>query len=262
MKMNLVVKIIIGVVAAIGIGIGAVFWFTSGMTDTADAFFASIKTKNYDKAYSYLAEQFRTNTSQAELEAFLARTALDNYKEASWSGRSISGGRGELNGEVKTETGGSIPLKLSFVKENSQWKIFAINKPRAGLSERENNMPTEAELLALTKEGMLKFSESVNAKDFSAFHAHIAKIWQKEWTVQRFNETFKQFIDANINMTPVIQRHTPSFDQAPEIKNNILFVKGHYPTRPSQIQFELKYIYEGLSWKLIGTKVDIVPVKA
>ncbi len=37
----------------------------------------------------------------------------------------------------------------------------------------------------------------------------------------------------------------------------VLIIRGRYPTRPSEIRFQLKYIQEGISWRLIGTKVDI-----
>jgi len=256
--MKLAIKIIIGVVAVIGIALGAVFWFTSGMTDTANAFFTSVKTNDYDKARRYLAQEFRANTSSEALQKFLISSALDKFKEANWGNRSITSGQGELDGSIKTETGGTIPLKLKFVKEEGQWKIFAIHKPSAGLSEQAG-LPSEPELVALTNESMLKFAQAVQAKDFSAFHEHVSRLWQKEYTPQKFNEVFKVFIDANINMVPAVQQTAPRFDDRPEIKDNILIIRGRYPTRPSQILFQLKYIYEGLSWKLVGTQVNIVP---
>lgn len=256
--MKRTIKILAGIAAVIAIGLGVVFWMTSGMTDSANALFASIKAKEFEKAHQYLAQEFRAATSREEFEQFLSRSTLDTVKQTSWSGRSISGDRGELDGSVETATGATIPLKLKFVRENDQWKVFSIHKPRAGIAEYDENLPAESELVALTNESMLKFAQAVQAGDFSAFHAYVSRLWQREYTVQKFEEVFKVFLDAGVNMVPAVRKNAPAFDQVPEIKDNILIMKGHYPTRPSRIQFQLKYIYEGLGWKLVGTQVNIV----
>ena len=36
----------------------------------------------------------------------------------------------------------------------------------------------------------------------------------------------------------------------------VLLLSGYYPTKPSQVYFEHKYIYEGVSWKLVGFKIE------
>lgn len=34
-------------------------------------------------------------------------------------------------------------------------------------------------------------------------------------------------------------------------------MKGYFPTRPDRFQFEQKYIYEGVGWKLVGFSYEI-----
>jgi len=258
--MNKATKIILSVIALIAISISAVFVMTSGMTDTATAFFIEVKAKNYDKAYTYLSEEFKANTSKEDFVKFLDKSALLNFKETSWSSRSISGGMGELEGSVISETGGVVPIKLSFIKENENWKIFSIFKPQAGLEQKDSSakLPSIDELMDLTDESMLKFAESVNAKDFTEFHSYVSNLWQKQFPVEKFNEIFKPFIDANIDMVPALSAHNPKFDIEPSINDDSLLVlEGHYPTQPSRLMFELSYVYEGIGWKLIGTKVNI-----
>jgi len=258
--MKKVAIILVGIVALIAIGISAVFMMTSGMTDTATAFFTDVKAKNYSKAYGYLSEDFKSNTSQNEFIKFLEKSALLNFKEASWSSRSISGGKGDLDGSVTTETGGVVPIKLGFIKEKESWKIYSIYKPRAGISQddKTGKMPSTNELLALTDESLLKFAESVNAGDFKIFHSHISNLWQKQFPVEKFNTVFKSFIDAKINLVPALKTSNPVFDIKPSINTDgVLILEGHYPTKPSQLKFKLKYVFEGVSWKLIGTSVYI-----
>jgi hypothetical protein len=62
--MNKWLKIVLGVVAVFVLGIAAVFYFTSGMVDTADNFFKAVKERDLAKALSYLAEDFTNNRGQ------------------------------------------------------------------------------------------------------------------------------------------------------------------------------------------------------
>ncbi|MDD2451499.1 MAG: hypothetical protein PHU11_01005 [Dysgonamonadaceae bacterium] len=257
--MKKVLTILGGIIVFIVLVISIVFMMTSSMSDAATAFFTEIKAKNYTQAYTYLSEDFKANTSEDEFVKFLDKSALLNFKETSWSSRSISGGKGELDGSVITENGGVVPIKLDFVKENELWKIYAIHKPQAGLtqSNASDQLPPVNELMKLTDESMLKFARSVNAKDFKEFHAYVSNLWQKQFTVEKFNDTFKPFMDANIDMVPALKANNPIFDKEPAIVDGVLALEGHYPTQPSRLMFKLEYIYEGNGWKLIGTSVNI-----
>lgn len=254
-------KIILGIVAAIAIIVGIVFTMTAGMTNTAEEFFGEIKQRNYSNAYSFLAEDFRASTSESDFYAFLESSALLNFSETNWGARSISGGQGELQGSVVTDSGGVIPLTLGFVKENGSWKIYSLQKPRAGLvnDDRTRNLPATDELTRLVDNSMTALATAVNARDFTGFHSHVSNLWRKQSTPAEFAEIFVAFTDAEIDMLPPLRLHSPVFDVEPRIEDNgTLLLQGHYPTEPSRILFELQYIYEGLAWKLIGIDVNIV----
>lgn len=253
-------KKVVLIIGIIPILLGIIFFATAGISDTATAFFEEVEAKNYTKAYSYLSEDFQANTSQRELIRFLDKSALLNFEKASWNSRSISGNQGTLGGSVITKTKGSIPIKIKFVKENNEWKIYAINKPQAGLIKENSSrdLPQKDELMKLTDESMIMFAKSVNNKDFTDFHSYISNLWKKQWSVEKFNEAFKPFMDKNINFIPALKATNPEFDVKPTTdKNGLLILEGHYPTRPSKIIFKLSYIYEGVGWKLIGTKINI-----
>jgi len=256
--MKKLLKIVIGIVVVFVVAVTVMFYLTSDMTDTAKKFFTAIKAKDYTTAYQYLSEDFRAATPQAEFTSFLEKSALLRFKDASWSNRSISGGRGELDGSVTTESGGVVPIKLGFIKENDKWLIYSIYKPQAGLAGGESGkLPSESEQVALVKESIRKFALSVNAKDFTVFHKYTSHLWQREMTVQKFNEVFKPFLENNINLLP-LDNLSPVFDGTSSIDDNgVLLIKGHYPTKPSKVLFELKYIYEGVSWKLVGTNINV-----
>lgn len=252
--------IILSIVAFIAVLVGVVFMMTSGITDTAEDFFTEIKAENYTKAYTYLSEDFKANTSEDDFIKFLGNSALLNFKETSWSSRSMSGGKGELDGSVITETGGVIPIKVGFIKENDDWKIYSLYKPEAGLVQNNSSgkLPETDELMKITDESLLKFAHSVNSKDFSEFHSYISNLWRKQITVDELNEIFKPFTDAEINLVTALNTYNPQFDVNPAInEDGVMILEGHYPTQPSVIIFKLSYIYEGIGWKLIGTDINV-----
>src|SRR5579871_3165421 len=151
--MNKLLKIVLGVVAAFVLLIGLGFWLTSGMADTADGFFKAVKIQDLAAARGYLSEDFRASTDETALKEFLTRSAILHFKDASWSERKIAGGRGELNGAIHTDSGGVVPIKLMFIEENGAWKIYAIQKPTAGLQSEDTSptVPGQADLNALVK---------------------------------------------------------------------------------------------------------------
>ncbi len=242
----------------IGSTVGLVFFMTSEMTKTADTFLSDIQLKNFSNAYSHLSNDFQNTISEPEFTSFLTTSSLASTQKFSWNSRSISGSIGELQGSITTSTGNTINLQSVLIKEDGTWKIFSLFIPQAGIvTHPSGKLPDNTKLVALIDTSLLKFAESVNAKDFSAFHSHIAYIWQKQTSIEQFKQIFQPFVDKEINMLPAINSYTPIFEPLPIInEEDILVVQGHYPTQP-QLQFKLKYIYEGIKWKLMGINVDI-----
>jgi len=254
--MNRWVKILLGVVAVF-VAIAAVFYFTSGMVDTADAFFNAVKQKDIAKARSYLAEDFKASTDERALTDFLSKGAILNFKESSWTNRQISGGRGELNGSITTDSGGVVPIKMMFVKENNAWKIYAIQKPTAGLQSEDSSptRPGKSDQIALVKQSMHDFIVSVEQKNMEHFRGSVSRLWQRQITTEQLNEAFKSVIDSGANW-PVLESFEPVL--SPEAKvdeNGVLLLTGLYQTKPN-IHFEQQYIYEGLAWKLVGFSIQ------
>jgi len=256
--MKTLVKILLGVVLFFVLVITAVFYFTSGLVDTADAFFTAVKQKDIVKARSYLAEDFKASTDEKALTEFLTKGAILDFKEASWSNRHISGGRGELDGSITTESGGAIPIKMVLVKEKDAWKIYAIQKPTAGLqsSNTAPTIPGPTDQVALVKQSMHDFLVSIEKKDMTHFRSTVSALWQKQHTTEKLNQAFKPIMDANANWT-VLENFAPILSSEPTLDaDGVLSIKGHYPTKPSKVYFEQTYIYEGLAWKLIGFNIE------
>jgi hypothetical protein len=120
-------------------------------------------------------------------------------------------------------------------------------------------VPSEKELKALTLDSLLAFNKAVAAKDFTSFHGQISKLWQGQITPSQLAETFKTFIDQEIDIA-FLSSADPVFDKPPAIDGDgVLILDGHYPTSPNKVTFRLKYLYEKTAWKLIGINLNVVP---
>ena len=70
-------------------------------------------------------------------------------------------------------------------------------------------------------------------------------------------------IESDVASVPEVCEAIASLDAtltpAPTIEKvsgvDALIVKGHYPTKPQQANFELKYTMDDGTWKLIGIKI-------
>src|SRR3546814_4646475 len=99
-------KVLLGVIAGIVAIVIAVFSFTSGMTKTADEFFAAARKGNVEQAYQYTSPDFKAGTTRDELAAFLKANALDKVTGTSWSSRAINGPTSKIEGSLTIATGG------------------------------------------------------------------------------------------------------------------------------------------------------------
>lgn len=268
--MRKILTIIGGFVVLAIAGIALIFFLSAGLTKVADQFFSHVSAGNYDKAYELVSSGFKAETSLEEMKDFLASSALTFVNDTNWNSRSVATDGGTIEGTVKNADGGSIPLKIDFVKENGNWHIHGINRAPAGAniegdadsgdgsSTTPAKLPSEEEQIALVRESMMAFAQAVNAKDFTDFHKGVAEVWRKKVTVERLNGAFAIFTTKEIDLVPPLKNLSPAFDEAPTLdEGGLMTIKGHYPSTPSKIFFDLGYIKEGLSWKLVDIGVNL-----
>lgn len=264
--MKTFLKILGGLALLVVLGIVAVGYFTRGMTDTADAFFTAVGAKDWPAAQAQLSQGFRKDTTDAELQAFLADSGLDTYAESSWTNRSVSGGRGELEGTVTNASGAVVPVKLVFVKESDAWKLHYLSRSDVGARESDADGGTETassaapslpgpeEQAALVKQAFADFARSVDAKDMSHFHGTIAKVWQDQYSVEKLDETYAPIfaLERDITFASVAELE-PSIEPATALDGNGAFeVTAVYPTSPSVVTVVASFIPENGEWKAYG----------
>ena len=242
--MKKILIVLSSVVVLIIVILVAVFFLTTGITKTADQFFRSVQNNDLEAAYGQLSEEFRASTSAEQFESFLKKSALLNGTKTSWSRRSISGKTGNVEGVVETADGGTIPIKITFVKEKGQWKILSISKTAAGVVQETGagkTIPGEADLRKMTDDCMQDFASAVNKKDFTDFYGNFSDLWKSQITPGKLLEIFKGFVDQQVDLT-VLSEYKAVFSAPPRInEDGFLELKGYYPTQPSTTYFTLKY---------------------
>ena len=159
---------------------------------------------------------------------------------------------------------GSYPTKpnkviftLKYLQEKSAWKLVGINVQVLPFVEKTGPVPTEKEAKRLALDSLLAFNKALKAKSFDSFYGQIAKLWQAQTTPAKLKEIFQAFLaqDAHISGIADVE---PIFDSKPAIDSDgFLVLNGSYPTQPSKVFFELKYIYEDEAWELVGINVNL-----
>lgn len=258
------VLIVLGSIIAIGaLAFAVVFLTTSGAVETADSFFKAAASGDVEGAKHHLAEEFKSSTTDQELMAFLGDSGLLDYRESTWGGRSVDTTSGKLTGKVLTESGGTIPLTITFVREDGAWKIYYIQREGAGVNTTaadEVKLPSRAEASDIVKATTLEFAQAVNAKDFGPMHANAATEFQHDISLEQFNENFAPFLDQDINLS-VLQDFEPMFTSDPGLSaDGVLRLEGYFPTTPSRAHFKYSYVYREGDWQLLGINFSVAPV--
>lgn len=150
-----------------------------------------------------------------------------------------------------------VSFNLKYIQEKSAWKLVGINVQVVPFLENTGTIPSEAEAKKLMLDSLLSFNKAIQAKNFDNFYTQIAKVWQEQTTSAKLKEIFQTFIKAEADISP-IAKVEPVFDAKPAINSdNFLALKGHYPTKPNTVFFDLTYFYEDGAWKLVGLDLDL-----
>ena len=138
-----------------------------------------------------------------------------------------------------------------------------ITKPitkKADASKGE--IPRDDELQDMVKTTLLDFNDAVTSADFTTFYGTISKLWQRQTSPAKLEDTFKVFIDGKNNFSAIRSKEAefssnPKVDDSKGFKELVL--EGKYDTSPLPTKFTLKYTPESKNWKLTGIIVDTTP---
>ena len=126
----------------------------------------------------------------------------------------------------------------------------------------KGEIPRDDELQDMVKTTLLDFNDAVTSADFTTFYGNISKLWQRQTSPAKLEDTFKVFIDGKNNFS-AIRSKDAEFSSNPKVDDSKgfkeLVLEGKYDTSPLPTKFTLKYTPESKNWKLTGIIVDTTP---
>ena len=126
--MRLWVKILIGVVVAIGAIIAFAVIATAPLVDPIEAHLALLREGKVAEAWEATSGQFKGSTSQADFERFVAANPkITQIKSHSFANKSWENDLGEVRGTLTADDGSSIPVFYRLIREQGEWRILSIS---------------------------------------------------------------------------------------------------------------------------------------
>ena len=127
----------------------------------------------------------------------------------------------------------------------------------AAAAQAQNRVPSERALEALVKATLLSFNDAAVTGNYAVFHAKLSKPFREQFSVERLARRFQDFSKKHIDFD-IVAALKPTYDPAPKVDDDgKLLVKGHFPTEPKQVYFDLQFIPSDGEWKLISINVKI-----
>ena len=119
----------------------------------------------------------------------------------------------------------------------------------------QNKVPGERALEALVKVTLLTFNDANVTGNYDVFHAKLSKPFRQQFSVEQLKDTFKDFARKDIDFD-IIAAFKPVYDPEPRVDDEgKLLVKGWFPTEPTRVVYDLKFIPSDGEWKLLGINV-------
>ncbi len=126
----------------------------------------------------------------------------------------------------------------------------------------KGEIPRDDELQEMVKTTLLDFNDAVTGADFTTFYGNISKLWQRQTSPAKLEDTFKIFIEGKNNFSGIRSKDA-EFSSNPRVDDSNgfkeLVLEGSYDTSPLPTKFTLKYTPERKDWKLTGINVDTRP---
>jgi hypothetical protein len=156
-------------------------------------------------------------------------------------------------------------------------------------------VPREQQLQALVEEALMQFDASVKAGDFTGFYEFVSDRWRyrgkdprvlnyigtdparvrasdpdnhdNRITKAALDRSFKPFIDARVDLTPIKGRKITLSEPASINTDGILTLTGRYetlvfvgppPPTSKKLSFKLEFVLEASKWKVFGITLSLL----
>ena len=230
----------------------------------------AINAKDFSELYNSTAKIWQSQTTSEELQASFA-----SYVEKNVDLTFIEGQVPAFQEKPSIDDNGVLVLKgsyppqpsllsftVKYILQDAEWKLVGIHisteETPAGTAPeaRKGEIPPEDQVLAMTNRSMALLAQAVSRDDFSDFYGSIAALWQQQITKEALRDKLSVFLEKKISLL-VTEGVAPVFSEKPSIDSDgLLVLKGRYPSRPYEVEFEFDYYFEDGQWNLFGFNVQ------
>ncbi|MBX2867788.1 MAG: hypothetical protein KTR18_03900 [Acidiferrobacterales bacterium] len=257
--MNSKIKIIFLSVVAISIALSLYLRQShDGAMGAANEFMKQLQESEFTQAFELLSPAMKATATIEELEQFTKRNLLAGASLEDWKSLNKNAAREVLSTKVTTSESIAKPLVAVLSRSEQSWQLDAILFPQEPEAEKLKSItPNMLRMLELVSDAVQDFALSLKSGNMQHFHSKISKLWRDQATPEDLLEAFQGFFNADLDLT-VLADVTPVINGIPEQDDKgVITVSGFFPTRPSKLSFEQRFIWEGLGWKLVGFTANI-----
>jgi hypothetical protein len=242
------------VLGAIAVGVGVWLWLqifaaVSPPIQAADRFLGLLGQGKTAEAYQSTASTLRKRLNAAQFAQRVKQLGLTEFESSSFPKVEFKDGTARLEGSFTRKDGSTVQLNVTVAKEGEAWRVAAFRGP----------VPDRAVILDMVRTSLRDFNAAVQSGDFTAFHKTLAMPFREQFSAERIKDTFQAFVDHKVDLRGALQLD-PIFSPAPSIgARQTLRVVGYFPSTPSRLHFDLKYVPEDGVWKLLSIAVNVKP---
>ncbi len=253
--MKVFLAIVVGGLLLIGIIVGAVLWGTSGLADTGHSFVEALAAQRFDAVRALGTPAFRENANDQQLAEYRVALRLSSPDQVTWQGREFSGDSGSVYGVLTPRGGEARPITLGLRHIDGDWRVQSVVTWPVGLVAAPGpSLPDERLLVEMSRQALRTLFQAAASDDFRPMHARISHLWREQITPEGLAESFGALTASD---TKLIDNATIVFDGPARLESNdlILVVEGTARAEEPLYKFTLKWIQEGLGWRLFGINV-------
>jgi hypothetical protein len=145
---------------------------------------------------------------------------------------------------------------MAAIRRSALATVLALLFAASALAQPK--VPNERTLETLVKSSLVSFNDAVATGNYTVFHATLAKPLRDKFSPDQLKSTFKAFAEQKAEFY-VVTAYKPTYDPAPAInQDGVLELKGIFPTEPSKVAFDLKFLLSDNGWRLVGINVKML----
>jgi len=117
-------------------------------------------------------------------------------------------------------------------------------------------VPTDDEQEVLIKTTLMTFNDANLTGNYSILFDKASKPFRTQLSVEKLAESFKASRTNKIDLSSIVSSDMDSTNKATIDGDGVLNLKGRFKDDDKRIRFDLNFVNEGGSWKMLGINVN------